>query len=82
MKFIHLSPTTDFSSELQSQLKIINSNILYCTHELDKLHKILTNWRTEQQTMDYYGKKYGEDLGQTSPQTNSEERKFEEANED
>jgi len=41
MKFIHLSPpTADFSSELQSQIRILNGNILYITHEIDKLMAI------------------------------------------
>ncbi len=41
MIFNHLSPTTDFSSKIQSQLTIINRNVLYLTHEMDKLKKLL-----------------------------------------
>ncbi len=78
MKFIHLSPPADFSSELQSQLTVINKNVLYVTHEVDKIKKILTDLKVEQQTLDYYGKKYGENLGsvleETSPQTDSDEQ--------
>ncbi len=44
MKFIHLSPpTADFSSELQSQLRILNGNILYITREIDQIKKIVNS---------------------------------------
>ncbi len=59
MKFIHLSPpSADFSSELQSQLRILNGNILYISHEIDKLMTITrgiqTNLDLKQQTLEYY----------------------------
>ncbi len=59
MKFIHLSPPTpDFSSELQSQLRILNGNILYITREVDKILKILNNISVDQhlqkQVDDYF----------------------------
>ncbi len=70
MKFIHLSPTADFSSELQSQLTVINKNVLYCTHELDKLKKLFLEIRhdkiLQKQVDDYFE--------ETSPQTESVEQ--------
>ncbi len=59
MKFIHLSPTTDFSSELQSQLRIINANVLYLTHEIDQIKKLLTvisrDNNLQKQVDEYFG---------------------------
>ncbi len=74
MKFIHLSPpTADFSSELQSQLRILNGNILYITREVDKLmvitRGIQTNLDLKQQTLEFYDEKE-----ETSPQTDSDEQ--------
>ncbi len=44
MKFIHLSPpSADFSSELQSQLRILNGNILYITREVDLIKKLVNS---------------------------------------
>ncbi len=48
MKFVHLSPKTDFSSELQSQLTIINRNILYITHEVDKIYHLIKRIQTDE----------------------------------
>ncbi len=42
MKFNRLSPNTDFISKFQSQLQIISGNVLYLTHEVDKVHKIVS----------------------------------------
>ncbi len=77
LNFKNISPSADFYSKLDKlnlDMMIMSKNILYITHEIDKIHKILTNWRTEQQTLDYFGKKYGEDLGVTSPQTEQDEQ--------
>ncbi len=55
MKFIHLSPPTpDFSSELQSQLRILNGNILYITREIDQIKKLLTDNKLQKQVSDYF----------------------------
>lgn len=48
MLFDNLSPKTDFSSKITIQLDILNKNILYCTHELDKIKKIVTSLETSQ----------------------------------
>ncbi len=74
MKFIHLSPpTADFSSELQSQIRILNGNILYITHEVDKLMVILRGIQANnglQKQVDQY---FDADM-ETSPQTESDEQ--------
>ncbi len=62
MKFIHLSPpTADFSSELQSQLRILNGNILYISREVDKLMQITRNIQTnlvlKKQVTEFYDDK-------------------------
>ncbi len=41
MLFDNLSPKTDFSSKIQLKLEIISGNILYLTHEMDKIHKLV-----------------------------------------
>ncbi len=56
MLFDNLSPKTDFSSKIQLDLKILNGNILYLTHEIDKIRKTLTDLRLGQQTLDYFDK--------------------------
>ncbi len=37
-----ISPIADFCSEINTTLKVISGNVLYCTHELDKIKKIVT----------------------------------------
>ena len=78
MKFIHLSPTTDFSSELQSLLRIINGNILYITRELDQVKKIVNsleiNIRCQNEANNYYGTGEAHPLSETSPQTDTDEQ--------
>ncbi len=77
MKFIHLSPTTDFSSELQSLLRIINGNILYITRELDQVKKIVNsleiNSRLQNEADSFY--KGEAHLGPDSEDSSHEEDK-------
>ncbi len=47
MLFDNLSPKTDFSSKIQLKLDILNKNILYVTHEVDKIKKIVTGLQTD-----------------------------------
>ncbi len=61
MKFIHLSPpSADFSSELQSQLRILNGNILYITREVDKINNkvdtLVNSLNLQKQVDDYFDK--------------------------
>ncbi len=41
MKFINLSPPADFYLKFQSDLGILMKNVLYITHELDQVKKIV-----------------------------------------
>ncbi len=58
MLFDKLSPPADFISKIQSQLDILMKNVLYCTHELDKIKKIVnkidTNTSLQKQVDDYF----------------------------
>ncbi len=75
MLFDKLSPTTDFISKLQLDIKVLNGNILYITHMQDKILKIVTQIKLgsklQTQVDDYYDLK--EDAP-TSPQTDSDEQ--------
>jgi len=68
MLFDNLSPKTDFSSKLQLlaiRLDVINKNILYVTHQTDKILKIMNRMiidKNLQNTVDEY-------FEETSPQT-------------
>ncbi len=72
MLFDNLSPKADFSSKINTRLEILNKNILYVTHECDKIKKlidsIIVNLDVYQQTLDFYAK------STTSPQTDSDEQ--------
>ncbi len=46
MKFINLSPPADFYLKLQSDLVILMKNVLYITHELDQVKKIVKELKT------------------------------------
>ncbi len=70
MLFDNLSPKTDFSSKLQlvyTRLEIINKNILYVTHQTDKILKIVNKLVIDkdlQNTVDEFFENE-----ETSPQT-------------
>ncbi len=75
-KFIFKSNASDLQKISQS-LETIQKNVLYCTFRIDLIVKKLNSLGLEQQTLDYYGKKYGEELGsvlETSPQTDPGEQ--------
>ncbi len=71
MLFDNLSPKTDFSSKLTiSKLEILNKNVLYITHQTDKILKILNRMNIDknlQNTVDEY-------FEETSPQTESDDK--------
>ncbi len=70
MLFDNLSPKTDFSSKIQLKLEIISGNILYLTHEMDKIHKLVKTLSLDkslQRQVDEYFEK-----DETSPQTDSD----------
>ncbi len=70
MLFDNLSPKTDFSSKIQSQIGILMANVLYITHEVDKIKKIVTKLENSlnlQKQVDEY-------FEETSPQTDSDNK--------
>ncbi len=72
LKFKSSEPDLKFN--IQSQLRIINQNILYLTREVDSLVrsvKQLSNDKGLQQQVDKY---FEEDDPETSPQTDSDEQ--------
>ncbi len=75
MKFLNLSPTgSDFNLELQSQLRIINANVLYLTREIDQIKKLLNDMRLKVQEGQYYEEEGEARPGRaTSPQTELDE---------
>ncbi len=72
MLFDKLSPTTDFISKLQSQISVLNANVLYITHMQDKILKLVKTLSIDkdlQNTVDQYFDEDGEP--KTSPQTDT-----------
>ena len=47
MQFDILSPREDFKSKLQSDLQNINKNVLYVTHQVDMIKKLLQEIRND-----------------------------------
>ncbi len=73
MKFdFSKSTEADFRNKLQTDLHILMKNILYITHQQDKILAIVTSLHSDDklqtQVTDYY------DLKETSPQTESDEQ--------
>ncbi len=70
MLFDKLSPPADFISKIQSNLQILMSNVLYLTHEVDQIKKIVKsleiNSNIQKQVDDYFD--------ETSPQTEIEDK--------
>ncbi len=67
-----ISPIADFCSEINTSIKVLNGNVLYVTHEVDKIKKLLNKLLVDkdlQNTVDQYF-----DKDETSPQTDSEEQ--------
>ncbi len=72
MLFDKLSPTADFISKIQLDLKTLNGNVLYITHMQDKILKMVNKLvidRDLQHTVDKYFEK-----DETSPQTELDEQ--------
>ncbi len=74
MLFDNLSPKTDFSSKLQLievRLDILNKNILYVTHQTDKILKVMNKIVIDQNLQNTVDKYFERD--ETSPQTDQDE---------
>ncbi len=76
MLFDKLSPTTDFISKIQSDLVILNKNVLYITHECDKIKKLLVKLTLDKDLQLQVDKYFESDaeIHQPSPQTDTEEQ--------
>ncbi len=72
MLFDNISPKTDFYSKIQSQLDILNGNVLYLTHEIDKVRKELATLGHDKDLQTTVDKYFERD--ETSPQTDSDEQ--------
>ncbi len=70
MLFDNLSPKTDFSSKIQLKLDIISGNVLYLTHEVDKVKKMVDDIFLRIQVNKFYQSKI---VDETSPQTDTDE---------
>ncbi len=56
-----ISPNADFCSEIKATLKILNSNVLYITHECDKILKILNKTDTDKGLQEQVDKYFDDD---------------------
>ncbi len=73
MLFDNLSPKTDFSSKITiKKLDILMSNVLYITHEVDKIKKLVNKLAVDKDLQNTVDKYFERD--ETSPQTDSEEQ--------
>ncbi len=66
-----ISPIADFCSKITLELKLVNSNVLYCTHELDKIHKLLRTLTTDkdlQKQVDEYFEDDAEEKAEQVPE--------------
>ncbi len=70
MLFDNLSPKTDFSSKITIQkLDILMSNVLYITHECDKILKLVNKLVIDKDLQTTVDKYFERD--ETSPQTDT-----------
>jgi len=73
LKFNRISPSADFYSKLLlEKLDITNKNVLYCTHELDKIKKIVTTLANSSNLQKQVDEYFEDD--ETSPQTDSDDK--------
>ncbi len=61
MLFSSISPSADFFKKLQLQLDIINKNILYITHECDKIKKLVVELGHDKDLQDTVDKYFDRD---------------------
>ncbi len=70
LKFKSSEPDLKFN--IQSQLRILNQNILYLTREVDKIVRLVKTQSVDKNLQDTVDKYFDED--ETSPQTDPEEQ--------
>ncbi len=68
MLFDNLSPKTDFSSKITIQLDILMKNVLYCTHELDKIKKLVNKLVVDKDLQLTVDKYFAEDSEKDIPE--------------
>ncbi len=66
LKFNRISPDADFYSKLDT----LNKNVLYSTHQLDKIWKLLQSLTVDKDLQQQVDKYFDEE---TSPQTESDD---------
>ncbi len=80
MKFRNLSPTPtpDFSLKFQTQIDILMKNVLYMTHEIDQIKRLVTKINNsinlQKQVDEYFTKDETDEMHETSPQTEQSEQ--------
>ncbi len=70
LKFKSSEPDLKFN--IQSQLRIINQNILYLTREVDKISRLVQTLSVDKNLQNTVDKYFDEDIEETSPQTDTE----------
>ncbi len=67
LKFKSSSPDLKFN--IQSQLRILNQNILYLTREVDEIKRLIKQPVVDKDLQQQVDKYFEDDLDETSPQT-------------
>ncbi len=73
LKFKSSEPDLKFN--IQSQLRILNQNILYLTREVDKTVRLVKQLSVDKNLQQQVDKYFDEDIDETSPQTDIEDKK-------
>ncbi len=71
LKFKSSEPDLKFN--IQSQLRIINQNILYLTREVDSITRLVKQWGNDKDLQQQVDKYFVDD--ETSPQTEIDDKK-------
>ncbi len=72
LKFKSSEPDLKFN--LQSQIRIINGNLLYLTREVDKLVRLAKVTEVNKGLQHQVDKYFEDDLNETSPQTDTDDK--------
>ncbi len=67
LKFKSSDP--DLKFDIQSQLRILNQNILYLTREVDKIVRLVKTQSIDKDLQNTVDKYFDDDIEETSPQT-------------
>ncbi len=73
LKFKSSEPDLKFN--IQSQLRIINGNLLYLTKEVDSVVRLVKQLATDKGLQQQVDKYFEDDLDETSPQTDSDNKR-------